>query len=154
MQKSWSDRIVVRAIATEDVEAVADLETQVFSPWNKSLIGSELDYASSLALVSETSGELAGWCCCRHVHEEAELLKMTVAKKWRRRSVATWLLHTLERKLREINVARLYLEVRSKNFPAVTFYNQAGFTVSGRRINYYKQPSDDALEMQKLLFHP
>ena len=144
----------MKAIAREDVEAVADLEKQVFSPWNKSLIESELDYASSLALVAETSGELAGWCCCRHVHAEAELLKMTVAKKWRRRSVATRLLHTLERRLGKINVARLYLEVRSKNFPAVTFYNQAGFTVGGRRINYYNQPSDDALILQKLLFHP
>jgi ribosomal-protein-alanine N-acetyltransferase len=88
------------------------------------------------------------------VHAEAELLKMTVARKWRRRSVATRLLHALERRLREIDTARLYLEVRSKNFPAVTFYNQAGFTVSGRRINYYNQPSDDALILQKLLFHP
>ena len=141
-------------MATEDVEAVADLEKQVFSPWNKSLIESELDYASSFALVAEASGGLAGWCCCRHVHAEAELLKMTVAEKWRRRCVATRLLQTLERKLQEINVARLYLEVRSKNFPAVAFYNQAGFTVSGRRINYYIQPSDDALILQKLLFLP
>jgi ribosomal-protein-alanine N-acetyltransferase len=87
------------------------------------------------------------------VHAEAELLKMTVAEKWRRRHAAARLLHVLEHELHEREVVRLYLEVRSKNVPAVSFYTQAGFTVNGRRINYYSQPGDDALILQKLLFH-
>jgi ribosomal-protein-alanine N-acetyltransferase len=140
-------------MAREDVEAVADLEKQVPSPWNISLISSELDYASTLALVAEATGEVAGWCCCRHESPEAELLKVTVAAKWRRRSVATRLLISLENKLRAIGVESLYLEVRSKNVPATKFYDQAGFTVHGRRINYYSQPSDDALILQKLFHH-
>ena len=140
-------------MAREDVEAVADLEKQVPSPWNISLISSELDYASTFALVAEATGEVAGWCCCRHESPEAELLKVTVAAKWRHRSVATRLLISLEIKLRAIGVESLYLEVRSKNIPATKFYDQAGFTVHGRRINYYSQPSDDALILQKLLHH-
>ena len=136
------------------VETVAEFEKQVFSPWNRSLIKGELDHPGSSAFVAITAGEPVGWCCCRHVHAEAELLKMTVAEEWRRRHVATRLLHTLEHELREREVGRLYLEVRSKNIPAVAFYIQAGFTVTGRRINYYSQPGDDAQMMQKLLFHP
>lgn len=139
-------------MASNDVEAVVDLEKQVFSPWNKSLIKSELKYASSIALVVKTAGELAGWCCCRYENTEAELLKMTVAEKWRRRSVATRLLNALESRLRAMSVESLYLEVRAKNVPATTFYNQAGFTVTGRRINYYSQPNDHALILQKLLY--
>ena len=140
-------------MAREDAEAVADLEKQVPSPWNISLISSELDYASAFTLVAEAAGEVAGWCCCRHVSPEAEMLKMTVAVKWRRRSVATRLLKSLESKLREIGVENLYLEVRSRNVPAAKFYDRAGFTVHVRRINYYSQPSDDALILHKLLHH-
>ena len=138
-------------MARNDVKAVADLEAQVPSPWNRSLISSELNYARSFVLIGEAAGEVAGWCCCRHESTEAEVLKLSVAMKWRRRSVATRLLNALESRLREINVESLYLEVRSKNAPALTFYAQAGFTVQGRRINYYSQPSDDALLLRKLL---
>ena len=142
---------MVRSAAREDVEAVADLEKQVSSPWNISLISSELVYPGSVVLVAESAGEAAGWCCCRYESTEAELLKLTVAEKWRRRSVATRLLDALESKLREMSVDSLYLEVRSKNIPGTTFYAQAGFTVHGRRINYYSQPHDDALILQKQL---
>ena len=140
-------------MAREDVEAVANLEAQVSSPWNISLISSELNYASSFAFIAEAAGEVVGWCCCRYASTEAELLKITVAVNWRRRSVATRLLNTLERKLRAMSVASLDLEVRSKNVSAAAFYGQAGFTVTGRRINYYSQPRDDALLLQKLLHH-
>lgn len=140
-------------MAREDIKAVADLEKQVPSPWNISLISGELDYSCSFALVAEAAGDVAGWCCCRYENMEAELLKMTVAAKWRRRSVATRLLNTLEITLRARGVEKLFLEVRSKNVPAATFYDQAGFTVNGRRINYYTQPRDDALLLQKLLDH-
>ena len=138
-------------MASNDVMAVADLEAQIPSPWNRSLISSELNYARSFALICEASGEVAGWCCCRYESTEAELLKLSVAVTWRRRSMATRLLNALESRLREISVASLYLEVRSKNVPALAFYDQAGFTVQGRRINYYSQPSDDALLLRKLL---
>ena len=66
--------------------------------------------------------------------------------------MATCLLAALEKGLRDVGVVRLYLEVRSENLPAVSFYHQSGFTVTGRRINYYSQPSDDALVLQKNIF--
>ena len=137
----------------EDAAAVAGLERQVPSPWSRALIEGELGYPGSTALMAFAAGEVAGWCCCRQVGGEAELLKMSVARRWRRRRVATRLLHHLEGGLCEKHVERLYLEVRSKSAPAVSFYTHAGFTVHGRRINYYSQPDDDALLMLKLLFH-
>ena len=51
----------------------------------------------------------------------------------------------------EQGVGEMYLEVRSLNHAARTFYLGHGFTEVGRRINYYRQPSDDALVMKKIL---
>ena len=126
-----------------DVEAAAHLEKNVFSPWSSSLIEVELDNARSLAFAALAATEVVGWCTCRYVKDEAELLKI---------GVATYLLAALENGLRDVGVVRLYLEVRSENLPAVSFYHQTGFTVTGRRINYYSQPSDDALVLQKNIF--
>ncbi|MEJ2134944.1 MAG: ribosomal protein S18-alanine N-acetyltransferase [Desulfofustis sp.] len=152
MRKPWSEIIVVRPLSHADVEAAAHLEKNVFSPWSSSLIEVELDNTRSLAFTARAATEVVGWCACRYLQDEAELLKIGVAEKWRRRSVATCLLAALEKGLRDVGVVRLYLEVRSENLPAVSFYHQSGFTVTGRRINYYSQPSDDALVLQKNIF--
>ena len=143
----------MRALAHGDIEAVVSIEKQAFSAWNRSQISDELDCSHAIVLAAEAAGELAGWCCCRYGRDEAELLKVTVAEKWRRRSVATRLLKALQLELSKINAVHLFLEVRSENLPARAFYAKAGFTVTGRRINYYSQPSDDALVMRKTTSH-
>ena len=136
-------------MAHEDIEAVVQLEAQVLSPWNRSLIENELAHARSVTLAALTATGVVGWCTSRYVLDEAELLKIGVAENWRRRSMATRLLSSLEEELRDVEVLSIHLEVRSENLPAVCFYRQVGFTVTRRRINYYSQPSDDALILSK-----
>ena len=132
-----------------DVEIVVRLEKQAPSPWGRSLIKDELNRNHSFTLVAVVADEVVGWCCSRYVKEEAELLKISVAQSWRRRSVAKFMLAALEKQLRTVAVLILYLEVRSENLPALSFYRQVGFTVTGRRINYYSQPRDDAVILRK-----
>lgn len=132
-----------------DVEIVFRLEKQAPSPWGRSLIKDELNRNHSFTLVAVVADEVVGWCCSRYVQDEAELLKISVAESWRRRSVAKLMLAALEKQLRTVAVLTLYLEVRSENLPALSFYRQAGFTATGRRINYYSQPRDDAVILRK-----
>ena len=42
---------------------------------------------------------------------------------------------------------RLFLEVRSRNVPAIKLYTAYGFKEIGIRKNYYKDPQDDAIVM-------
>ena len=132
-----------------DVEIVVRLEKQAPSPWGRSLIIDELNRSHNFTLVAVVAEEVIGWCCSRYVQNEAELLKISVAESWRRRSVAKFMLAALEKQLRTVAVLTLYLEVRSENLPALSFYRQAGFTATGRRINYYSQPRDDAVILRK-----
>ena len=132
-----------------DVEIVVSLEKQAPSPWGRPLIKDELNRNHSVTLVAVVADEVVGWCCSRYVQDEAELLKISVAESWRRRSVAKFMLAALEKQLRTVAVLTLYLEVRSENLPALSFYRQAGFTATGRRINYYSQPRDDAVILRK-----
>ena len=43
----------------------------------------------------------------------------------------------------------LFLEVRSKNLPAIKLYEAYGFKRVGMRKGYYKNPDDDAIVMLK-----
>lgn len=42
---------------------------------------------------------------------------------------------------------RIFLEVRSRNDPAIGLYQKQGFRTIGTRKNYYQYPQDDALVM-------
>ena len=119
------------------------------SAWNSSLVSDELEYRSAVLLVACIGAAVVGWCCGRAHLDEAELFKITVLPRCRRRTVGTLLLAALQDKLREAGASSLYLEVRSKNEAAVSFYRQAGFTQVGRRIRYYSRPGDDALIFRK-----
>ena len=136
-----------------DGGAVSVLEVQIPSPWSSSLIEEECCRNDSIVLVATADDDIIGWCCSRVMQSEAELLKLTVREGWRRRSIGNKLLETLEKRLLQAGVCWLFLEVRSANFPAISFYRRVGFTQVGMRINYYSQPKDDALIFKKPINH-
>ena len=52
-------------------------------------------------------------------------------------------------KMRERGAAACYLEVRSRNLPAISLYKRLGFAEVGLRRNYYRD--DNAVLMKKNL---
>lgn len=151
MQSQWSDSISIRELGRDELDAVACLEKRELSGWSRQSVEEELDRHASITLAAVDGGQIVGWCCARFVEEEAELLKICVAEKYRRYRCGTELLKVLQHRLQEEGVERIYLEVRSKNEAAVSFYSQLGFTPAGRRISYYTRPSDDALVLRKFI---
>jgi ribosomal-protein-alanine N-acetyltransferase len=145
LRNRWSDKILVRELGREDLEAVASLESSGISGWSKSLVAEELGRPNALALVAVVSEKVVGWCCASLVGAEAELLKICVEHGMRRKRCGTELLTVLQQRLHAQGAEHLFLEVRSRNRAAVLFYSRLGFTAVGRRINYYSRPSDDAL---------
>ncbi|MBT8334417.1 MAG: ribosomal protein S18-alanine N-acetyltransferase [Desulfobacterales bacterium] len=151
MQIPWSETPAIRPLAYADIADLAEIEKEEPSAWSQDAIAAELLQTDGLQFVFSKSGITSGWLCCRISGCEAELLKVTVSKKCRHRGVATLLLSCLEQELTERGVGKLFLEVRSSNVSAIAFYFQVGFTEVGRRINYYRQPTDDALLFKKKL---
>ena len=78
---------------------------------------------------------------------EMELLNLAVGPNWRRRGYASALLNTALAESRERGFQAVFLEVRESNQRAITFYKKHGFAQSGRRSNYYRNPSEAALTM-------
>jgi len=151
LQIPWSESPAIRPLADADIADLAEIEKEAPSAWSTSAIAAELMQKSGVQLVSSMGKTPSGWLCCRVNGFEAELLKVTVSRKCRRKGLATRLLSYLEKELTEHGVNELFLEVRSSNVSAITFYLQVGFTEVGRRIRYYRQPIDDALLFKKKL---
>ncbi len=138
-------------MSAEDLTAIRDLESREPSAWHESLILSELGRHDGIQLIAGNYSAVRGWCCARFVGIEAELLKIAVQADSRRQKIATRLLECLEKQLHESAVRLLFLEVRSRNESAISFYEKVGFTEHARRIRYYTQPEDDALLLRKTL---
>jgi [ribosomal protein S18]-alanine N-acetyltransferase len=146
-----SDRIELEPLAAEHLAAIALLERQGLSPWSERQIGAELTATNQVGLVAAARGAVIGWCCCRFCEAEGELLKITVARPYRRRGIGDLLLAAMERRLAGCGVTTLLLEVRADNGGAIAFYRHGGFQLVGRRPRYYHDPEDDALLMSKVI---
>ena len=77
---------------------------------------------------------------------EAEILTIAVRPHRRRQGIATEILEHLLTEARDAGSAECFLEVRAKATGTHALYRSVGFTVVGRRANYY--PNDDALIMK------
>ena len=91
--------------------------------------------------------EVAGYCGIYLAADEGEITNVAVAAAYRRHKIAEMLLQETMAKAREKGAERIFLEVRSRNDPAIKLYLKSGFRQIGMRKNYYTAPDDDALVM-------
>ena len=140
-----------------DVTAVQCLEQQTLSPWSLRSIREELNQKLGEMFVAEVeigphfTPEIVGWCATRLIAPEAELLKIAVDQHSRRAGIATALLSHLTLLLSQRSIELLFLEVRSQNHSALSFYIKSDFLQIGVRPGYYTNPSDSALIYQRIL---
>jgi [ribosomal protein S18]-alanine N-acetyltransferase len=133
-----------------DLGAVSEIENEALSPWSLDLLRQELEVQSGFRLVAEDEVlRLVGWCACRLMWPEVELLKIAVAQRDNRRGIGSRLLDHLLEYVRHEKYSNLFLEVRAENAAALGFYHDHGFQQVGRRRGYYSEPKDDALLLRK-----
>lgn len=146
---------MIRGLQFDDIDRIVELEREESSPWTRNSLVQEIDCIGGLQFTAEDerTETLLGWCCCRWLDQEAELLRITVLGTRRKNGVASALLAHLIRQLVASGVATLFLEVRAHNHPALQFYRKHGFIEIGLRRKYYDDPQDDALIFSKNLLY-
>ena len=107
----------------------------------------EINSPLSIFETEQRDGKIVGYALGRVVADEAELLKICVRSDWRKQGIAEKVLGELLGKMREKGAAACFLEVRSKNAPALALYEKLGFEKIALRRGYY--PDDDALVMKR-----
>lgn len=118
-------------------------------PWTFAMLESEIENPLSVIETACRDGKTVSYALGRVVADEAELLKICVLGDYRRQGIAEKLLSELLTKMHEKGAAACYLEVRSRNLPAISLYKRLGFAEIGLRRNYYRD--DDAVLMKKEL---
>lgn len=132
------------------VSQVAELERLCFSsPWSEKSVASELKNPLSLWLIALEGDTVAGYVGSQTVMGETDMMNIAVHPDFRRRGIAEALVSELVEKLKGQGSHSLALEVRASNEPARALYEKLGFSLVGKRPNYYRNPKEDAYILRK-----
>ena len=96
-------------------------------------------------LVAESEGKACGFLCARIAADEWEIENLVVATSFLRRGVADQLMRALIELAQTARAASILLEVRESNLPARRLYEKNAFQEVGRRRQYYRDPTEDAI---------
>ncbi|MDB4940569.1 MAG: Ribosomal-protein-S18p-alanine acetyltransferase [Labilithrix sp.] len=99
-----------------------------------------------LRAARDEAGTLVGYLLFWHVVDELHLLNVAVVEEARRRGIGRSLMADLLGYAKAHGIARILLEVRATNAPAIAMYRALGFTEFNVRARYYAD-GEDASEM-------
>ena len=138
-------RLRFRSMRASDLTAVAGLENAMLHPWPPALLAEALAQQRGWQMVGETEGQICCYASGTLVVDEAEIHRLVVAPDLRRRGIGKALLAACLHRLTTQGARYCFIEVRAGNASALALYRRCGFRAVGRRRNYYREPTDDAL---------
>jgi ribosomal-protein-alanine N-acetyltransferase len=143
----------IRPFRANDAPAIAEIlrNSAEAAQWPPESYAKVAESPGGLVLVCDASGQPVGFVAARQAADEAEILNIAVHRDLRGKGIASALLLAALDEFRRSSIARVFLELRESNLPALTLYNRHGFTPSGRRKAYYHHPTEDAISMLRKL---
>ena len=140
------------SVANEnDLKRMSVIEENNFEDnWSFDAIKSQFYSPNCIFLTARDKKTIIGYAIFTYVCDEAELLRICVEKRHRRKNVATKIFEEMEKIIEDKMIICCYLEVRSSNDAAVAFYTKMGFETVGKRSGYYAvYNNEDAYLMTK-----
>lgn len=133
---------VVEPASLRDAPRLSQLHRASFHRgWGADEFEQILIERNALAHRLRLGGSTIGFIVSRTAADEAEILSVAVAPKYRGRGFSRDLLRTHLGHLAGHGLKTVFLEVEENNRPARALYERAGFRVVGRRDRYYKDSS-------------
>ena len=171
LRKSQAERereerqdICVRPMTAADLQNVWQLERECFSDaWSMKVLTDALandydhfwvaEYRNAMpAKCPEDAGSrpgadfrFCGYANLRVLAGEGEIERIAVVPALRRRGAGRKLMEAMAEFAGREGVGDMTLEVRAGNAAALKLYESFGFAAEGRRKDYYRNPTEDAL---------
>jgi ribosomal-protein-alanine N-acetyltransferase len=137
----------IRRLTYADMPQVIAIERRAFpTPWSLAMFVLERSKPGGICLAATHAEDLVGYLVCSRYDSVWHLMNVSVEPRQRRMGVATALLLELLEQIDDPG-ARLTLEVRRSNTPAIALYERFGFRSAGLRRRYYQDNGEDALIM-------
>ena len=139
---------VVR-IKPSHLSEIAALEALCFSePWSEGALELLL-CESATGFVCLCDGRVQAYGGMLIAPDEGQITNVAVHPEARRMGLGRAIVDALINEARARGLEQISLEVRVSNLAAIALYEKVGFAVEGRRKNFYRRPTEDALVMLK-----
>lgn len=140
---------------------ICELEPRCYpSPWSSDLIRAEFCKEISFRLGLRYREKIVGYSFSYLLVPDLHLLNIAIDPDYRGLGFGRVLLCSLLTRAIDLDISKVFLEVRVSNTIAQNLYRQVGFLASGTRHGYYRDNGEDALLLElelkpesKELFH-
>lgn len=155
------DPVLIRTATLDDVPYIRALEQQAETAahWSSREYDALFSPEAPRRVVLVATGEadqshLCGFIVARCGIDEWEIENVVVAEEQRRCGLGSALVGRLLQQAWESGITSVLLEVRPSNAAARRLYEKLGFSRAGRRPEYYREPSEDALLLKISISFP
>ncbi|WP_455480227.1 ribosomal protein S18-alanine N-acetyltransferase [Bartonella sp. B23] len=145
----------IAPLQIDDSAPLHEIYQNCFIPaWEKQAFDNFLQDHSIFGYKASLIGEpnqILGFCLCRLILDEAEIITIAVQPHFHRKGIGTLLLDSILRHLHHEGTIKLFLEVEETNLSALNLYQHFKFEKIAKRLAYYqsKDSRTDAIVMQK-----
>jgi ribosomal-protein-alanine N-acetyltransferase len=132
------------------IKIASETLTEQYSP---SLFNYFYESTPDLFLVAEYLNKIIGFAIAVRIAPHiARIVMISVLPEYQRQKTGTILLNMLIKKLKNKNISKISLEVRTDNIKAISFYRNHQFEIIDTMKQFY-QNGEDAFIMQRV-FQP
>lgn len=95
------------------------------------------------------NNKLIGWIICdfREWNNSLFIENMLISEKYRGQNIGRLLIKNVNREARELQCRIVELETQNTNYPAIRFYQKAGFLFTGINTKLYNNSTETAIFM-------
>lgn len=138
--------------SSEDAVAASALlrEARESAAWSAQSLADSLRVPGTQAYFSERDATPTGFIIARAIGDLGEILNLAVSANDRRQGQGRRLVEAVLIDFKAQGVTRVFLEVRESNAVARAFYETFGFKAAAVRKNYYADPPESAVVMERL----
>lgn len=134
--------VTIERAQGDELDDVLSVMNAAFDPrfgeaWTRAQCAGILPMGGVTLVVARNAGDVVGFSLVRSTLDEAELLLIAVSPDHARQGIGSRLIDHVVAEQQKEGVENLHLEVRDGN-PAVQLYAKHGFSIVGRRSNYYR----------------
>lgn len=135
-----------------DILKISEMEKECFphEPWSFKTLASSFGSDNFYGVIADDGGEVAGYGSILIAADSADIGNIAVAEAYRRCGAGSEILKRLTSYAETHGAAKVFLEVRVSNSPAMAMYLKQGFKGVYARTRYYSD-GEDCLVMAKEL---
>ena len=142
-----ADGFLLTRLGEEHLASVAELERLCFSePWSENALRL-LMQDGAIGVVLLERGMVVAYGGMTTVLDEGAVTNIAVHPNARRRGYGRAVTAELLRLASERGIKSVFLEVRESNAAARALYGVLGFSECGVRKNFYRHPTESAIQM-------